>query len=44
MSEDIRQMIDKVKNFKQFVNKDVGFVFQQHPELANVGTPEQYSK
>ena len=23
MSEDIRKMIDKVKNFKQFVNEDV---------------------
>lgn len=24
MSEDIRKMIDKVKNFKQFVNENVG--------------------
>jgi hypothetical protein len=24
MSEDIRKMIDKMKNFKQFVNESVG--------------------
>jgi len=50
MSEDIRKMIDKVKNFKQFVNENVSgnlgvnLVYQQHPELDNIGTPEQYIK
>jgi len=31
MSEDIRKMIDKVKNFKQFVNEDI----QNHSERYN---------
>ncbi len=39
MSEDIRKMIDKVKNFKQFVNENVDanikpgidFTYKQHP-------------
>ena len=26
MSEDIRKMIDKVKNFKQFVNEDLNYI------------------
>jgi hypothetical protein len=52
MSKDIREMIDRVKNFKQFMNEEigskiktgVGFIYQQHPELTNIGTPEQYSQ
>ncbi len=52
MSEDIRKMIDKVKNFKQSINENtspniktgVDLIYQQHPELSNIGTPEQYSQ
>jgi len=50
MSEDIRKMIDEVKNFKQFVNENIGIksgvnlVYQQYPELTNIGTQEQYSQ
>lgn len=52
MSEDIRKMIDKVKNFKPFINENVGsiiksgvdFVYDKYPELSNIGTPEQYTQ
>ena len=52
MSKEIREMIDKVKNFKQFMNEEIGgkiktgvdFIYQQHNELANIGAPEQYSQ
>jgi hypothetical protein len=52
MNEDIRKMIDKVKNFKQFVNENIGvniksgvnLLYQQYPELSNIGTQEQYSQ
>lgn len=52
MSEDIRKMIDKVKNFKQFINENVGsiiksgvdFVYDKYPELSNIGTQEQYTQ
>jgi len=51
MSEDIRKMIDKVKNFNQFINENVDaniksgidFTYKQHPKLVNIGTKEQYS-
>jgi hypothetical protein len=50
MNEDIREMIDKVKNFKYFINENyninygVDFVYNQHPNLSEIGTKEQYSK
>jgi hypothetical protein len=50
MSEDIRKMIDKVKNFKQFVNENVNmkqnidFIFNTYPELSKNGTIEQYKE
>lgn len=49
MNEDITKMIDKVRNFKQVINEnvnndDLNLVYQQHPELANIGTQEQYSQ
>ena len=47
MSEDIRKMIDKVRNFVNenvSGNLGVNLVYQQHPELDNIGTPEQYSQ
>jgi hypothetical protein len=49
MNEDITKMIDKVRNFKQVINEnvnndDLNFVYEQHPELANIGTQEQYSQ
>ena len=49
MNEDITKMIDKVRNFKQVINENVNndglnFVYEQHPELANIGTQEQYSQ
>ena len=52
MSKEIREQIDKVKNWKQFLNENIGaesssginFLYQQYPELTNVGTQEQYSQ
>ena len=52
MNEDIRKMIDKVKNFKEIVNENIGvniksgvnLLYQQYPELSNIGTQEQYSQ
>ena len=52
MNEEIREMIDKVKNFNQFINENVSnniksgveFVYKRQPELTNIGTPEQYSR
>jgi hypothetical protein len=52
MSEDIREMIDKVKNFNSFISENISnniksgveFVYKQQPELTNIGTPEQYSR
>lgn len=43
MNEDIRKMIDKVKNINNDVDSDVSFVYNQHPELNYIGTPQQYS-
>lgn len=52
MSEYIRKMIDKVNNFNRFINENIGsdikldidFVYNQYPELADIGTQEQYSQ
>jgi hypothetical protein len=52
MSEDIREMIDKVKNFNSFISENISnniksgveFVYKRQPELTNIGTPEQYSR
>jgi hypothetical protein len=44
MSDDIRKMIDKVKNFNNVVDSGVRFVYAKHPELNNIGTPQQYSE
>ena len=52
MYNDIRKMIDKVKNFNIIINENVNsniklgvdFLYKQHPELSNIGTPEQYSE
>jgi hypothetical protein len=50
MSKDIREQINKFKNWKPFLKEEIGgnvkdgvnFVFNQHPELSSIGTPEQY--
>jgi hypothetical protein len=44
MSEDIRKMINKVKNFKQFVNENTQSkkyygIFNVHGEYNNVESP-----
>lgn len=49
MSKEIRDMINKVKNFNiikenNSIKKGVDFVYQQHPELNDIGTQQQYSK
>jgi hypothetical protein len=52
MSKEMRQMIDKFKNWKPFINENVDritkpgvdFVYDKYPELSNIGTPEQYSQ
>jgi len=50
MSEDIRKMINKVKNIKQFVNESINikqnidYIFNAHPELLKIGTIEQYEE
>lgn len=44
MSEDIRKMIDKVNNFDNEVDSGVRFVYDKHPELNSIGTPQQYSE
>jgi hypothetical protein len=36
--------MEKNKNEKPQIKKGVGFVFEQNPELANIGTMEQYSE
>lgn len=51
MSSDVRKMINKLKNLK-FLNENVDgviksgvdYVYNQYPELSNIGTREQYSK
>jgi hypothetical protein len=50
MSEDIRKMIDKLKNFNNSLNEGIngGFkpeidvIYNEHSELNNLGTKEQY--
>jgi hypothetical protein len=45
MNEDIRKMIDKVKNVNlitESVIDEIGFVFQNHPTLAEIGSPQEY--
>ena len=52
MSKDIREQINKFKNWKPFLKEEIGgnvkdgvnFVYNQHPELSSIGTPEQYSQ
>jgi len=50
MSEDIRKMIDKVKNFNQFINENVDFeqniqfIFNTYPSLSKIGTIKQYKE
>lgn len=52
MSKEIREQIDKFKNFKRFLNEDtngviksgVDLVYKEHPELSDIGTQEQYSQ
>ena len=49
--EDIRKMINEVKNVKPFINEnnsnlkqDIDSLYQQRPELGNIGTQEQYAQ
>ena len=44
--EDIRKLIDGLRNFNENLNfKDgVDSLFKEYPELADIGTPEQYSQ
>lgn len=41
---------NRFKNWNQFLNENynikpgIGFLYQQHPELSNIGTQEQYSQ
>jgi hypothetical protein len=46
MSEDIRKMIDKVRQFNSDTNikSGVNYIYQQHPELSTIGTQEEYSE
>jgi len=48
MIDDVRKMIDRVKLINENIdangNSAVNFVYQQHPELAKIGTQEQYSR
>lgn len=45
MSEDIREireMIDKVKNFKQFVNENYKYSYYDKPKESETFNPEYY--
>lgn len=42
MSEDIRKMIDKVKNFKQFVNETYKYSYYDNPKESETFNPEYY--
>ena len=46
--EDIRRMIDRLRNFNENLNskikEGVDSLFNKFPELADIGTPEQYSQ
>lgn len=50
MIEDIRKMIDKMKNLGQFVNENISveqniqFIFNAYPELSKNGTIKQYKE
>jgi hypothetical protein len=49
MSEDIRKMIDKVRQFNSDtdnlnIKSGVNYIYQQHPELSTIGTQEEYSQ
>ena len=47
MSEDIRKMIDKVKNFKQFVNESVhneNIIFVRTKNFDNTGTVNNHTR
>lgn len=46
MIDDIRKMIDRMKFVNENINGNsaINSVYQQHPELANIGTQEQYSQ
>ena len=51
MSKEIREQIDRVNNWERFLKENIGgkvkvgvdIVFQNHKELSDIGTPEQYS-
>ena len=46
--EDIKKMLDRIRSFDENLNtkiKDgVDSLYKKHPELINIGTPEQYSQ
>lgn len=45
MNEDIRKMIDKVKNvnlINESVMDAIGFVYQNYPILSEIGSPQEY--
>ena len=52
MSKLIREYIDKMRNWKQFLiegyatdmKSDIEFLYKLHPELSKIGTQEEYSK
>lgn len=41
----MRNEIDNIKRFviKEEFNKNINVLFQEHPELSNIGTPEDYN-
>lgn len=41
--EDIKKIIDKVRNFDVGVKDGVDYLFKEYPELANIGTKKEYS-
>ena len=42
MSEDMRKMIDKIKNFKQFVNENYMYSYYDNPNESGTFNPEYY--
>lgn len=47
MNEDIRKMIDKVKNINlvnESVMDGINFVYQNYPILSEIGSPQEYSQ
>ena len=42
MSKEIRQMIDKVRNFKQFVNESYKYSYYDNPKESETFNPEYY--